>query len=78
MLLPTPLVALPPPPQPMQAKGSSIVTVLSADQCKEALIKWAENQSCTRTKIAMEGNVGNVICFNALDVKHYILCIIFS
>jgi hypothetical protein len=67
-LLPTPMVALPPPPQPMQAKGSSMVTVLNSDDCKQALINWVDAQSCTPTKIAYEGTVGTVVCFNALDV----------
>jgi hypothetical protein len=52
----------------MMAASSANVTILSPEDCKAALASWANSQTCANKKIATDGNVGNVVCFNDLEV----------
>lgn len=61
---------LPPPPQQMNTKDSmGSFTVLSREQCKDALIKYADGLCCGTSKPAKEANITNIKSFNSYRVS---------
>jgi hypothetical protein len=59
----------PPPPQMNTKNSMENFTVLTQEQCKDALIKYSNSKCCGSSKPAVEGNISNIVSYNSFRVS---------